>query len=164
MDTTTKIQFYIFLTSIYGGLIAGLAYDIYRISRLCFKPKKLATLIEDFLFWIGIGIIFFYLLNKNNWAELRFYIFLGFFGGGILYLSILSKFLSPFLIRVFNGIIHIFKGIKYYISLPLEKLKKFFRKRIIKINRLKKIPKEAILEIKKYRKIIFKKTKKGDNL
>ncbi|NMA86773.1 MAG: spore cortex biosynthesis protein YabQ [Tissierellia bacterium] len=164
MDTTIKIQFYIFLTSIYGGLIAGLAYDIYRISRLCFKPKKLATLIEDLFFWIGIGIIFFYLLNKNNWAELRFYIFLGFFGGGILYLKILSKVLSPFLIRFFNGIIHIFKVIKHSISLPLERSKKFFAKKTVKMKRLKRIPKEAILEIKKYRKIIFKKNKKGDNL
>ena len=26
MDTTIKVQFYIFLTSLYGGLIAGLVY------------------------------------------------------------------------------------------------------------------------------------------
>lgn len=99
MDTTIKIQFYIFLTSIYGGgLIAGLAYDIYRISRLCFKPKKLATLIEDLFFWIGIGIIFFYLLNKNNWAELRFYIFLGFFwrGGNTVFKNTKQGFITIF--------------------------------------------------------------------
>lgn len=107
MDNTIKIEIYIFLTSIYGGLIAGLAYDIYRINRNYFKPKKIATIIEDFLFWIGIGFVFFYMLNKNNWAQLRLYVFLGFFLGGIIYLKILSKFLFPFLLKIFNGIIFI---------------------------------------------------------
>ena len=160
MDTTTKIQFYIFLTSIYGGLIAGLAYDIYRISRLCFKPNKLATLIEDFLFWIGIGVIFFYLLNKNNWVELRAYIFIGFFGGGILYLKVLSRFLSSLLLKIFNGIIHIFKFTKNFISLPFRKVRKTLNPKIIKLKRLKRVPKEAASEIKKYSKVIFKKKKK----
>lgn len=157
MDTTVKIQFYIFLTSVYGGLIAGLAYDIYRISRLCFKPRKIATIIEDFLFWIGIGLIFFYLLNKNNWAQLRAYVFLGFFGGGILYLKILSKFISPFLLKILNGIINTYRGIKNFLKLPLKKLNKTMQRKRIKINRLKRIPKEAIYEIKKHKKIIFKK-------
>ncbi len=81
-----------------GGLIAGLAYDIYRISRLCFKPKKLATLIEDLFFWIGIGIIFFYLLNKNNWAELRFYIIFRFFleGGNTVFKNTKQGFITIF--------------------------------------------------------------------
>lgn len=157
MDNTVKVQFYIFLTSIYGGLIAGLAYDIYRISRLYFKPKKIATLIEDFLFWIGIGLIFFYLLNKNNGAELRGYVFLGFFGGGIIYLKLLSRFLSPFLSKFFSGIIFIYKSIRDLINLPLKSLNKTLNPKVLKIKKFKRIPKEAIREIKKYKKIISKK-------
>ncbi len=157
MDNTIKIEIYIFLTSIYGGLIAGLAYDIYRINRNYFKPKKIATIIEDFLFWIGIGFVFFYMLNKNNWAQLRLYVFLGFFLGGIIYLKILSKFLLPFLLKIFNGIIFIYRGIKKLITLPFKALERFLKPKIIKIKRLKRIPKESFSEIKRYKKIIFKK-------
>ncbi|WP_025642473.1 spore cortex biosynthesis protein YabQ [Schnuerera ultunensis] len=79
METTIKIQLYIFLTSIYGGLISGLAYDIYRVNRLYFKPRKIVTILEDLLFWIGISFIFFYIINKSNWGSMRGYIFIGFF-------------------------------------------------------------------------------------
>ena len=157
MYNTIKIEFYIFLTSIYGGLIAGIVYDIYRINRNYFKPKKIATIVEDFLFWIGIALIFFYMLNKNNWAQLRLYVFLGFFIGGIVYLKILSKFLLPFLWKIFNGIIFICKGIKNLLILPFKALGKFLKPKLIKIKRLKRIPKESFSEIKRYKKIIFKK-------
>ena len=157
MDNTIKIEFYIFLTSIYGGLIAGIVYDIYRINRNYFKPKKIATLIEDFLFWVVIGFVFFYMLNKNNWAELRLYVFLGFFIGGIIYIKILSKFLFSFLTKVFKGILNICRGIKNLITLPFKALAKFLKPKIMKMKRLKRIPKESFSEMKRYKKIIFKK-------
>lgn len=157
MDINMRIQLYIFFTSVYGGLIAGLAYDVYRLTRYYFRPKKIITIIEDFLFWIGIGLIFFYLLNKNNWGQLRAYVFLGFFLGGLLYLKILSKFLSPILRKIFKGIIQLFKGTRNLILLPYKKLKKPLQGVKLKIRRLKRIPKESLREIKKYKKIIFKK-------
>ena len=104
MDITIKMQFYIFLTSIYGGLIAGFFYELYRISRHYFKPKYIVTQIEDFLFWIGISLIFFYILHKSNWGEIRGYVFLGFFMGGFMYLNLLSKLFYPLLKRLFDGI------------------------------------------------------------
>jgi len=157
MENTIKIEIYIFLTSIYGGLIAGLVYDIYRINRNYFKPNKIATLIEDFLFWIGISIIFFYMLNKNNLVQLRLYVFIGFFLGGIIYLKILSKFLSPILLKIFDGIIYIFKCIKELIVLPFKTLRRFSKPWTQKFKRLKRIPKEALSEMKRYKKIFLKK-------
>jgi spore cortex biosynthesis protein YabQ len=157
MDNNIKIQFYIFLTSLYGGLIAGLAYDIYRISRYYFKPKKIVTIIEDFFFWIGIALIFFYILNKSNWGELRGYIFIGFFIGGLIYLKVLSKFLFSLLIKFFNGLGFVFKGIIETIILPYKYIKKWLRPKIKKIKRTSTIPKEAFSEIKRYKRIISKK-------
>lgn len=157
MDTTSKIQFYIFLTSVYGGLIAGLAYDIYKTTRIYFRPRKLATLIEDFVFWIGIGLIFFYLLNKNDWFQLRAYVFLGFFMGGFLYLKLLSRFLSPILLKVSQGLIYIGRGIKNIFLMPFRKIRRITRPILRKIRRFSRIPQEARREIKKYKKIIFKK-------
>ncbi|NMB28023.1 MAG: spore cortex biosynthesis protein YabQ [Tissierellia bacterium] len=157
MDTTIKVQFYIFLTSLYGGLIAGLVYDIYRVIRRFFKPKKIVTIIEDFIFWVSIALIFFYILNKSNWAELRGYIFLGFFAGGFIYLKILSKILFSFLIKLFNGLGLILKRTMEVIVLPFKYAKRRLSPKIKKIGRIGKIFKEAINEMKRYREIISKK-------
>ena len=157
MDTTIKVQFYIFLTSLYGGLIAGLAYDIYRITRHFSKPKKIATTIEDLIFWIGISLIFFYILNKSNWAELRGYIFLGFFAGGYIYLKVLSKIFFPFLIKIFNGLDLLFKGVIKAIVLPFKYINRILAPKIKKTRRIPGIFKEGIKEIKRYKQIISKK-------
>lgn len=157
MDTTIKVQLYIFLTSLYGGLITGLAYDIYRLSRHFFKPKKIVTLIEDFIFWVGAALIFFYILNRSNWAELRGYIFLGFFAGGFIYLKVLSKILFPFLIKLFNRVGLIFKRIMGTIILPFKHVNKRLSPKIKKIKRTRGALREAISEIKRHKAIISKK-------
>lgn len=157
MDTTIKVQLYIFLTSLYGGLITGLAYDIYRLSRHFFKPKRIVTLIEDFIFWVGAALIFFYILNRSNWAELRGYIFLGFFAGGFIYLKVLSKILFPFLIKLFNGVGLIFKRIMEMIILPFKHVNKRLSPKIKKIKRTREALREAISEIKRHKSIISKK-------
>ncbi len=157
MASDIKIEFYIFLNSVYAGLISGIIYDLYRIIRYFFKPKKLATLIEDLLFWLGVGLIFFYIINKSNWGQLRGYIFLGFFIGGLIYLKVLSKVLFPVLLKLFNKIILIVKGILYVFKFPFIKAKKVISPRMGKIRKIKKIPKESINEIIRLTKIISKK-------
>lgn len=157
MDTTIKIQVYIFLTSLYGGLIAGLFYDIYRINRYYFKPKNIATIVEDFIFWIGVALIFFYILNKSDWVELRAYVFIGFFMGGIIYLKILSKVLFPFLIKLLNKITTVIKKIINFIILPFKYINKKASPKLRRLKRNKGMFKEAIGEIKRHTSIIFKK-------
>lgn len=157
MDATIKIQLYIFLTSVYGGLIAGIAYDIYRLSRYYFKPKKIITIIEDLLFWVSIALIFFYILNKSNWAELRGYIFIGFFLGGIIYLKILSKLLSPLLRKIFNGLRVILKKVANTILSPYKYIKKLLSPKLKRAKKISNIPKDAMREIKRYKSIISKK-------
>ncbi|NLW23432.1 MAG: spore cortex biosynthesis protein YabQ [Tissierellia bacterium] len=157
MDTTIKVQFYIFLTSLYGGLIAGLAYDIYRVSRYYFKPRKIVTSIEDLLFWIGLALIFFYILNKGNWGELRGYIFIGFSIGGFIYIKFLSKILFPLWVKLFNWIGFAFKGIIKLIGFPIKQIKKLLLPKAKRLAKIKRIPREAIREINRYRKIISNK-------
>jgi len=104
MDNSIKVQGYIFLTSIYGGLIIGFVYDIYRVLRYFLKPKKIATFFEDLTFWIFASLIIFYILIKSNWGEIRGYIFIGFLVGTILYLKIGSKIIYPILLKIFKFI------------------------------------------------------------
>ncbi len=52
-------EFYIFLVSINYGLILGVIYDLYRVFRYYSKPKKILTMIEDFILWLIITLVFF---------------------------------------------------------------------------------------------------------
>lgn len=157
MDNTIKLQLYMFLTSVYGGLIAGIAYDIYRANRYYFKPKKAVTVISDFIFWVGIALIFSYILIRSNWMELRGYIFIGFFLGGFVYLKSLSKIVLPLLIKTFKKITFLFKKIISIMNIPLKYIKKVFVSIKKKQMKMKRIFGESIGQIKKHKSIISKK-------
>jgi spore cortex biosynthesis protein YabQ len=157
MITDIKLEFYIFLNSVYAGLVSGIIFDLYRIIRYFYKPKKVVTLIEDLLFWIGIGLIFFYILNKSNWGQLRGYVFIGFFLGGIIYLNILSKALYPIFLRIFRRIGVIIRVTVRILKFPFTKVKKGLSPSMAKMRKIKRIPKEAVREILRLRKIISQK-------
>lgn len=82
---------YILLATLYGGILIGFIYDLYRIFRSLFHPKKLATYIQDTLFWGIITVVSLYVLLISNQGQLRFYNFLGFILGILLYYYLLSK-------------------------------------------------------------------------
>ncbi len=157
MDITIKMQLYIFLTSIYGGLVAGFFYDLYRVNRYYFKPKHLVTQIEDFLFWVGISLLFFYILHRSNWGEIRGYVFLGFFLGGFVYLKLLTKVFYPLLKRLFNGIGLFFKKITQGILFPFRHVSKKLSPKLNRLKKIKSIPKETLNQIKKQKAIISNK-------
>ncbi len=150
MDNSLKVQSYIFLTSIYGGLLIGTVYDLYKVFRYFLKPKKIATLIEDILFWIVITIIVFSVLIKSTWGELRGYIFVGLFIGAFLYFKLISKIVYSLLVKLFQLIISI-------LSIPVNQIKKLAKPFTRKVKKTNKVLKEMGKDTKKYISIISKK-------
>ncbi|MGO1371242.1 MAG: spore cortex biosynthesis protein YabQ [Senegalia sp. (in: firmicutes)] len=127
MSNLVLEQFYIFLKLTLGGIFIGFIYDLYRLFRYFINPKKIATIIGDTIFFILVSIIVLFFLFYSNWAELRWYVFLGFLVGGILY----KIFLSDIIVKVFRKIIFI-------ILFPLKKvinINKRFTKKILKKNK-----------------------------
>ena len=53
-------QAYLFLIFTINGIIIGLLFDFFRISRKVFNTKDVVTYIEDVLFWILSGAIVLY--------------------------------------------------------------------------------------------------------
>lgn len=82
---------YILLATIYGGLLIGFIYDLYKVFRQLFNPKKIATHIQDIFFWTIISVVAFYVLIISNQGDLRFYNFLGFMIGVFVYHYLLSR-------------------------------------------------------------------------
>lgn len=169
MESTINSQAYVFLTTFYGGIIIGLTYDIYRIFRYFFKPKKVATFIEDLVFWIIVSLIAVFILIFSNWGELRGYIFIGFILGTLLYNKLLSKIVISVLVHltklvvdgikwVINIVLYPIKLLFKILSSPYKKGKRKIRKGYNRVKRKAKLPFRMFDDIKKHTKnILFKK-------
>lgn len=154
MDNSITVQGYIFLTALYGGLLIGFAYDIYRAIRYFLKPKKAATILGDIIFWILISLMTFYILIKSSWGEIRGYILFGFILGAILYLKVLAKIIYPVLKTLFDCVGKAFKKFIDFIFFPFKKLIKISLPHVKKTKKILEIPKEMAKETRKYKKII----------
>lgn len=93
METTVS-QPYIFLIMLYGGILIGVAYDVYRGIRKAVKKGKWITAIFDSLFIITLGLIVVFVMYTANQGELRLFTFVGFALGFALYMAGLSPFIS----------------------------------------------------------------------
>ncbi|MDD5016563.1 MAG: spore cortex biosynthesis protein YabQ [Eubacteriales bacterium] len=91
---TTASQAYIFMITLYGGILVGVAYDVYRGIRKAFRNGRWLTALLDTLFIITLGIIVVFVLYTANQGELRLYTFVGFVLGFALYMAGLSPFIS----------------------------------------------------------------------
>ncbi|WIV13048.1 spore cortex biosynthesis protein YabQ [Proteiniborus sp. MB09-C3] len=168
MDISIQNQVYIFFATLYGGIVMGFIYDLYRIFRYYLRPKKVATFIEDFIFWIIISVIFLTVILYTNWGEIRGYIFLGFFSGAFLYSRFLSKIIITTIVWLVNGIVKILKYILKVVFLPFRligsRLQGPYNKARSNVNRLTnrakrylKLPFIMLKGLKKNIKTIFRK-------
>lgn len=90
---TLSMQFYSFFLTVCIGFVIGVIFDLYRVVLGLLHPRKVATNLGDFFFWVFITIVVFVLLMFGNWGEVRLYVFLGLFLGLIAYLKLLSKYI-----------------------------------------------------------------------
>lgn len=151
MDNTLIVDLHIFLGSIYGGLVAGFVYDIYKTIRYYSNPSKLATYIEDLLFWIILALLFFYTSLKINWGELRGYIIIGFLCGVFVYKKVFSKVIYQLFLKIGGTIKNLIKKVAYVVTYPFRYL---WRKIFKPIKKVKSIPKYFVKQLKKSKKII----------
>ncbi|MCD5415127.1 MAG: spore cortex biosynthesis protein YabQ [Clostridiales bacterium] len=92
----------IFLTTIYGGILIGFIYELYKLFRKIFRPKTISTNIQDVFFWSIILMVVFYTLIVTNQADLRYYNFMGFMIGVIVYHCLLASCLRRTLLGIVN--------------------------------------------------------------
>ena len=87
-------QPYIFLITIYGGMVAGAVYDVFRRIRRTLRCGRWSSALLDTLFIIVLGAIVAFVLYTANMGELRMYTFVGFALGFALYIAGLSPVIS----------------------------------------------------------------------
>ena len=105
-----------FYITIYGGIIIGILFDLYRSLKSNFKVIKYFSVVFDILFWILSTIVVFITVNFIDSFNLRYYHFVALFCGFILYYGTVSKFILGFLNRVISFITNlIIKTIEYIV-------------------------------------------------
>ena len=138
-----------FIASLVAGVTGGIIFDFFRSVRKGREEKKVLIAAEDILMWISEAMLIFYVVYKYNSGGLRFYFFLGFAAGFVLYILTVSKtivFLLYNIRIIIEGIVGtvlrffkkiclcLLKPIKFFMDLSAKCVKKL----IIKSKKLKK--------------------------
>lgn len=157
MYTNNVEQLTSFIYFIITGILLGIIFDIFRISRRTIKTSDFITNLEDVLFGLIAGIIILISIFKFNNGELRLYIFIGLGIGIILNVLFISKYFIKINICIINFIKKAFK----FLFKPIISLIKFIKKILFKpflfiIFNIRKL----IEQITKKLTINFKKVKK----
>ena len=121
-------QAYLFFIFIINGIVIGLLFDFFRISRKVFKTNDIMTYIEDVLFWILAGGIVLYSIFVFNNGELRLFMFLGIILGAFVYML----FVSSYVIKINVKIINILKKIIGILLIPFKYIFKTLQKIFLK--------------------------------
>ena len=130
-------QFYLFFIYILSGV--GILFDTFRVLRKSVKTSNIITYIEDFIFWIIVGIFLIWEIFTISYGELRSYIFIGLLLGIFVYMITISKYFIKINVKILDYVKKIIKKvillIKKFLKL-FSPLYKIVRKliNIIKIN------------------------------
>jgi len=95
------------LAAVAGAMACGASlaflYDLFRIKRRFVKTPVIFIHVEDILFWLVAAIIVFLASYVISGGETRFYFFIGIFLGGLVYLLVLSRFVTWTITRVIEA-------------------------------------------------------------
>ena len=121
-------QAVLFLIFIVNGILIGILFDLFRISRRTFKTSNAITYVEDFVFWILTGFIILYSIFIFNNGQIRLFMFLAIFLGVIFYMLSCSSFIIKTNVAIINFFKKITIKIFNLVKLPLNYIFKFIKK------------------------------------
>ncbi|MPW24931.1 hypothetical protein GC105_03905 [Alkalibaculum sp. M08DMB] len=148
------LQLYVFLYTLYGGIIIGIVYDVVDvlISGNIIKRRS----ITDLLFWavaftIVIGLLFY----VNN-ITFRSYVLIGFALGWFLYFLTLSKLFRKIFIIIKNILKLVIGKVVAVLNIIFFPFKKLLGKKRRVDLCLKKIYTKIYNDFQKYKTYLFK--------
>jgi spore cortex biosynthesis protein YabQ len=111
-----------FYVTIYGGIIIGLLFDLYRGFRHNFKIIQKCSIIFDIIFWMLVTLISFLTINIIENFDLRYYHFVALFLGFILYYNTISRFILSLINKIISIVTNLIKKTVLYIVNILNNL------------------------------------------
>ncbi|HZX46086.1 MAG TPA: spore cortex biosynthesis protein YabQ [Clostridia bacterium] len=104
-------QVVILLASVYGGLMLGLIFGLYRFFRGAFRFGRMVTFIGDMLFWAAALVVTLSIVYRSSSGLVRVYQLLGFGLGTMLYFYFLGGIVQTLL----NALAYFVKGLFYVV-------------------------------------------------
>ena len=171
---TVQFQSYVFSYSVYGGILIGILYDIYRVIKGRKKSERLITSLWDILFLSAVFFVVIWAVFSSSYGEIRAYVLIGFLVGFYLYEKLLGRIVVGLFHFLFRNIISFFKKTNSILVFPIKLLCSFIcrcyysfvRMLARKKNRLRKVrklPKQVIEDSRKYYRLIVKRKSKKDH-
>ncbi len=118
-------QLFCLFVFIITGIVIGILFDIFRISRKSFRTADWITSMQDILFWILTGCIMLFSIFTFNNGEIRSYVFIGILLGVIIYMLLISRFFIKYSVIIITFL-------KKILSYPINLIEKVIRKFIIR--------------------------------
>lgn len=165
LAVSVSSQVVIFFYCIFGGILIGFLFDIFRLSRRIIQTSDLITYIEDIVFWLLVGVVVLATVFQFNQGQLRGFVFLGMFLGLIFYFMLFSSLLMRFICYIISLLEKITRYVIKIMKKPIKIMVKMivvpakliwsFLKNII--QRLNTSIKKLLSNIKRSKKIIREK-------
>jgi spore cortex biosynthesis protein YabQ len=171
---TVQFQSYVFSYTVYGGILIGIFYDIYRVMRGKKRNDRLFTSLWDVLFLLSVFSVVIWAVFSSSYGDIRSYVFIGFIVGFYLYERLLGRIAAgvfQFLLRSITGF---FRKTNSILALPVKILCSFFYKcyyaiarfigrRKIRLRKVGRLPKQVVDESKKYYRLIVRRKNRKSN-
>ena len=168
---TVEFQSFVFMFTVYGGIIIGLLYDIYRVLKGSRRGDRFITSAWDVLFLLASVLVVLWALFSSNYGDIRAYVFIGFIVGFFLYDKILSRIALALFNFVKRNVIFFFKTtnnllilpFKFVFNLlwyPLSRAWQYITHKRVRISKIKKLPGLVLKDGKKYYKLVIRKKSK----
>jgi len=171
---TVQFQSYVFLYSVYGGILIGILYDIYRVIKGGKKSEKLIISLWDALFLLSVFSVMIWAIFSSSYGGIRVYVLIGFVVGFYLYEKLLGRTAAGLFHYICKGIGSFLRKISFILVFPVKLLYSSLCRCYYVIagmvqkgkNRLRKIsrlPKQVIESSKKRSKPVIRIKRKKDN-
>ena len=149
MYLSSKHELFVLIGTFLGGVTLGVVFDFFRIMRKNFKGASSVVWLQDVLMWaVSLGVVYATVFITND-GKLRWYVFVGFGAGLIIYILTLSPFvmkistaiitfLKKVIIFIFGIFVRPVKWIYSFLKKPLVAVFKWMKKRISRFLRNQK--------------------------
>ena len=89
----------VFVQAVLAGNVVYLAYCILRVFRSLVKHSLFIISIEDFCYWVGVGLYLFIRICQTSNGIIRWYFVFGVILGGIITHLTISKIMKKYLAK-----------------------------------------------------------------
>jgi spore cortex biosynthesis protein YabQ len=119
-------QLYILISFFTSGLIIGLLFDVFRVTRRACRLPNIIIYIEDVLFWVITGVIIVGTILLCTDGQIRLYMILMMITGALFYFILISKLFLKINIKILD----LLKNIFVNVLKPFKKIIIFLKNRL----------------------------------